>query len=363
MSSKTVDLHVTEIASTQTVYIKLSIPKETPASVFPNTGKILSISYTLSAELNMKGVKAAIKLKDMYAQEAAIVLGTFTKGDISNDWRSISSERKRTMSNNSLASINVQNMPNPSLISINLQKMPNPSLASISLQNISTISLASSRSPTPYHFHGALTDSSAVKPLGRLDEAQASQYNTHRRSYLTRNSSPISGTRNSPPIIGSRTIFGSNDIQSTNMRASYTSAPRNTDRSHTPLPAVRTNGTHTISYSSPHSRRPPNIFQRTPSDIIVSSPHEIGPNDVINRGGTVCEEYFPEGENDLNYHGEKAIDYEGDKVISYDGEKEEAQVPHLIRHDTISTASSSEHLEYQYPRTPASFLIRNKPHD
>lgn len=315
LSSKTFDLHITEIASTQTIYINLSIPEDTPASVFPNTGRILSISYVLEAELNMKGVKAAIKLKDMYAQEAAIVVGTFTKGEISDDICSISSEKKRchtsTMSNISLSST-VNNY-----------------------QNISTVSLASTRSSTPKHFHGTLTDSSEVKPLERLDEEQALKCNTYRRSYLTRNSSPITGTR---------AIFGNDDIPSTNMRASYTSVPHTMERSLTPLPSIRMNGSHTISYSNQHSRTRPILLQTTPSNITVSSPHEIGPDDVINRGGKLRGDYFPDGE----------------KALNYDGEKEEAQVPSLIRHDTVSTASSSEHLEYQYPYAPASYIIRNK---
>ncbi|KAG2200766.1 hypothetical protein INT47_002810 [Mucor saturninus] len=331
-NSKTIELHVTQIASTQTVYIELSIPKDTPPTVFPTAGKIVGITYTISAELNMKGVRSAIKLKDAYLQSASIVLGTKGCDNIFSAYRESIKGHARTMSNASLTSTHYQNM--------------------------STISLASSRSPTPSHFHDGVPNSSNLKPLKRLDEAQTLQYNTPRRSYLTRNNKP--DNRISSPIMSSRTRFGY-DHQSTNTR----DEPQTFDRAHTPLPSIRSPNANTVGYSNPNSRG--SILRTTPS-VIVETPHEIGPGDIINRGGVVREKTYPvrpyygkkamdnDSEKIIRYDSDKVGTYDGDKLLIYDGEKENPPVPHLVRHDTMSTASSSDPSEYH---TPISYLIRD----
>lgn len=346
LASKTIELHVTEIASTQTVYVELPIPSDTPPTVFPTIGKILGITYTISAELNMKGVKSAIKLKDVYTQSASVVLGTRGSDNIFAMFAERKTGHSRTMSNASLTSINYQNM--------------------------STTSLVSPRSPTPSHFHDGVANSSKLKPLGRLNEGQTVKYNTSRKSYLTRINKLES--RNSSPITSARTIFGYNDHQITNTR----DEPQTFDRAHTPLNSLRLNGVNTIQYSNPNSRG--SIIRTTQSNII-ETPHEIGPDDIINRGGVVHEGPYPIRsycDKKTSYHdSEKAIHYDSDKIINYDGdkvasnydeeklenfhtEKDTTPVPNLIRHDTMSTASSSDPSEY---RPPVSYLTRNTIHE
>lgn len=77
LSSTTIDLDIKDNSSSQCIPIELHVPFDTPPSIFPDSGRTLSVSYVIQAELKMKGVKSAIKLKSVYKQEVAIVLGTF----------------------------------------------------------------------------------------------------------------------------------------------------------------------------------------------------------------------------------------------------------------------------------------------
>lgn len=269
LSFKNIDLHVTESTSTQSVYIKLHIPSDTPASIFPNTGRILSISYCLQAELNMKGVRSAIKLKDTYMQETAIVIGTYSDA--------------------SLPETNIY---------------PVTKASTISHRNSSVSTLQSQTS-----FHSSVVDSTELGPLERLDSDQVQKLNVQRRSYLNRSHTPI------PKDLFLREV----SPEPTHVRQSYNPIHPPVDRSFSPLPSVRLKGSNTVSYSQ-QSQRKFIYLQPEPSAITVSSPHEIGPNDVINRGDGNREYFF-----------RSATQY---------AEKE--QVPSLIRHDTVSTASSAE---------------------
>lgn len=56
---------------------ELNIPPNTPPNIFPDTGRVLSVSYLIRADLNMKGVRSAIKIKPMYEQQVSIVVGTY----------------------------------------------------------------------------------------------------------------------------------------------------------------------------------------------------------------------------------------------------------------------------------------------
>jgi hypothetical protein len=330
LSLRTIDLEVTEIASTQSVYINLCIPSDTPASVFPDTGRILSISYVIQAELNMKGVKSSIKLKDTYTQEAAIVIATFPKAEDSIEDRSALS-RKGTaiISSVNLASNSLGSNYRNSSVNLPVQQQRQP----------------------PKSYHGTSTNVEEVKPLARLDKEENQELNNNnsiRRSYLSRN------INNSPTT---RSFYGNDEIPprtftpTTNRRLSHLaqqspSPPMIIDRSLTPLPsAVDINGRNTISYANRRSSRGgPVILQPSQNkSVIVSSPHEIGPNDVINRGDDRNIE-FSGGKDYFNINN-----VDNEKVISetnYDEKKEQkeelaAEVPTLIRHDTVSTASTS----------------------
>lgn len=269
LSFKNIDLHVTESTSTQSVYIKLHIPSDTPASIFPNTGRILSISYCLLAELNMKGVKSAIKLKDTYMQETAIVIGTYSDA--------------------SLPETNIY---------------PVTKASTISHRNSSVSTLQSQMS-----FHSSVIDSSELGPLERLDSDQIQKLNVQRRSYLNRSHTPI------PKDLFVREVSPG----PTHVRHSYNPIPPPVDRSLTPLPSVRLKGSNTVSYTQQPQRKFL-YLQPESSAITVSSPHEIGPNDIINRGDGGREYFFRQTTPYTN----------------------NSQVPSLIRHDTVSTASSTE---------------------
>ncbi|KAI8990763.1 hypothetical protein BDF20DRAFT_840723 [Mycotypha africana] len=85
LSFKALDIVINSNTSTassqQAAIIELSVPSNTPPSIFPDSGQKISISYVIQAELTMKGVKSAIKLKPAYMQEISIVIGTFRKGE------------------------------------------------------------------------------------------------------------------------------------------------------------------------------------------------------------------------------------------------------------------------------------------
>lgn len=77
LSTTAIDLDTKDSSPSQTFPVELQIPLDTPPSIFPDTGRTLSVSYLIQAELKMKGVKSAIKLKSVYKQEVVIVIGTF----------------------------------------------------------------------------------------------------------------------------------------------------------------------------------------------------------------------------------------------------------------------------------------------
>jgi hypothetical protein len=105
LSSKTIDLHVTNVSPvSQSTVISFNIPHNTPPSVFPNTGRTLSISYLIQAELNMKGIKSAVKLKSSYTQEILIVVGTI-QSIPSNNYAPSVSGRASVVSSKVLSSI------------------------------------------------------------------------------------------------------------------------------------------------------------------------------------------------------------------------------------------------------------------
>jgi hypothetical protein len=78
LSFKFIDLSVSDVySSSQCIKCELNIPPNTPPNIFPDTGRVLSVSYLIRADLNMKGVRSAIKIKPMYEQQVSIVIGTY----------------------------------------------------------------------------------------------------------------------------------------------------------------------------------------------------------------------------------------------------------------------------------------------
>lgn len=295
----------------------------------------------------MKGVKSSIKLKKSYAQEAAIVIGTFSRAYELTEDSLTTTEHNAPLSNNvsALRAMSTTNLR----VNSNLSYSKNHSAVSL-------LPLPQQQSPLPTrNFHGALTASEGeLKPLARLDEGKILDSNTMRRSYLSK----TIDIRDDPMSRRTSTL--------TNMRQSSRSqsaSPRMIDTSLTPLPSTGSlmNGNGNIGYGRNGVSRGAIALQPTAtslnSAIVSSSPHEIGPNDIINRGGSGGDYFNADNEkviSDMNYNGEKQ---QQEEAIS--------QVPHLIRNDTVSTASTTggmidEILYSLVPPPPTPSTITNK---
>jgi hypothetical protein len=58
------------------------VPINTPSSLFPPNGQIMSIQYMIESELYLKNVKKAfITAKKIYTHENVIIIGTMPKED------------------------------------------------------------------------------------------------------------------------------------------------------------------------------------------------------------------------------------------------------------------------------------------
>lgn len=306
LSLQEVDIHVTEKSTDQSIRIELPIPHDTPVSVFPNTGVIISISYQLQAELNMKGVKSAIKLKDSYLQEYNIVIGTHTGPIIASS----SQETNKTIKGNPMA------------------------------KRANTVSHRHSPVVSQPSFHDAVTDSSSIKPLNKLDPEQAQMYYTQRRSYLT--------TKAHTPITKDFFVRDLSPEPTTHARHSINALPPTAAALDNRLSSMRLNGTNTISCIQ-QTQRKPFLFPREPSNPTISSPHEIGPDDIINRGG---------GDGDYFYRMQQQHQQQHHHHHYQQGD-EKQEIPGLIRHDTISTASSAEYPS-EYHHQQHSHYVVNK---
>lgn len=322
---KTIDLHITKVASTQSVSIIFNIPSDIPISIFPESGRVMSVSYIIQADLNMKGAKSAIKLKDRYSLEAAIVIGTYSAStETPTPLRSASYRTSSSLTNRS-STINLNSSTN------------NP-------KSMSTISLPLRQRGPVQSFHAALGDAE-VKPLAKLDVNSNNDYrqNSSRRSYLNRSGTP--STINSESYFDQRTSSPSQSPPMSPIVMRHRPlSPHPIPRSITPLPPMTPdNHSNTTSYTNrSYSRGGPIVLEQTlqcldTSRITISSPHEIGPDDVINRGPPRDSKTIA---NDVN-DNEKII-YE-----NLDAEKSErcnsppTRVPSLTRQSTVSTASSS----------------------
>ncbi|CEG81947.1 hypothetical protein RMATCC62417_16084 [Rhizopus microsporus] len=80
-----VDINTTD-GSYQCSTVSLKIPPNTPPTIFPLNGRIISVSYFLKAELNMKGVKSTIQFQETYSQESIILIGTYPTSNGLIDW-------------------------------------------------------------------------------------------------------------------------------------------------------------------------------------------------------------------------------------------------------------------------------------
>lgn len=79
------DINTTD-GSCQCSTVSLKIPPNTPPTIFPLNGRIISVSYFLKAELNMKGVKSTIQFQETYSQESIILIGTYPTSNGIIDW-------------------------------------------------------------------------------------------------------------------------------------------------------------------------------------------------------------------------------------------------------------------------------------
>lgn len=80
-----IDVNTVDKPDSQSFQLALKIPSSTPPTVFPLNGRIISVSYVLGAELNMKGVRSTIQFKEVYSQESIILVGTYSSSNGSID--------------------------------------------------------------------------------------------------------------------------------------------------------------------------------------------------------------------------------------------------------------------------------------
>ncbi|EPB87650.1 hypothetical protein HMPREF1544_05533 [Mucor circinelloides 1006PhL] len=315
LSTTAIDLDTKDSSPSQTFPVELQIPLDTPPSIFPDTGRTLSVSYLIQAELKMKGSLAPFQLKiqqlPMAANPSHISLHTLASSPSSP----LPAHRKSTT---------------------NL--LPDTRRSSGVLQV---------HSPPPHQVSFSEFDN--IKPLPRLEEiTQKRTYSSHRSSSSSSLLAPISPS-SPPPLTSSASqsttpsasVLTSSYQQEfddyipttplrrlsfSSARSSTSTAANSIDRSLTPLPSMKQtqiNPYNTVSYLNRKSAPRPSLLSINPQ-----TPHEIGPNDVITRQGKSVEKPHSD------YFDVKTLETSGD-------DDENGSTPGLLsRHDTISTASS-----------------------
>lgn len=347
LSTTAIDLDTKDSSPSQTFPIKLQIPLDTPPSIFPDTGRTLSVSYVIQAELKMKGVKSAIKLKSVYKQEVAIVIGTFPIDGIA---AATPNNSKYLCSCWFMYAKLTFVFTDPSHISLHtLASAPSSPLPA---HRKSTHALLPDRrgsgvlqvhSPPPHQVSFSEFDN--IKPLPRLEEitkkqAYGSHHSSSSSSLLAPSSPPPPSSASHSPTPSASVLTSSYQqefddyIPTTPLRRlSFSSARSSTsttvnsiDRSLTPLPsmkATQVNPYNTVSYLNRKSAPRPSLLALHPQ-----TPHEIGPDDVITRQGKSIEKPHSD------YFDAKTLEAGGD-------DDERGSTPGLLsRHDTMSTASS-----------------------
>ncbi|KAL7316059.1 hypothetical protein PS15m_005202 [Mucor circinelloides] len=331
LSTTAIDLDTKDSSPSQTFPVELQIPLDTPPSIFPDTGRTLSVSYLIQAELKMKGVKSAIKLKSVYKQEVVIVIGTFPVENTAT-----TNNNPSHISLHTLASSPSSPLPAHRKSTTNL--LPDTRRSSGVLQV---------HSPPPHQVSFSEFDN--IKPLPRLEEiTQKRTYSSHRSSSSSSLLAPTSPS-SPPPLTSSASqsptpsasVLTSSYQQEfddfiptmplrrlsfSSARSSTSTAANSIDRSLTPLPSMKQtqiNPYNTVSYLNRKSAPRPSLLSINPQ-----TPHEIGPDDVITRQGKSVEKPHSD------YFDVKTLETSGD-------DDENGSTPGLLsRHDTISTASS-----------------------
>ncbi|KAK4515015.1 uncharacterized protein ATC70_002624 [Mucor velutinosus] len=350
LSTTTIDLDTKDSSPSQTFPIALQIPLDTPPSIFPDTGRTLSVSYVIQAELKMKGVKSAIKLKSMYKQEAAIVIGTFPVD-------------------------NTPTAPNSNSSYISLHTLGSAPSSPLPAHKKSTTALLPDRrsssalpvhSPSPHQVSFSGFDN--IKPLPRLEEITKKQIYDGRHSSSSSSllvpkspsSPPPTSSASQSPTPSASMLTSSYQqefddyIPTTPLRRlSFSSAQSSTstavnsiDRSLTPLPsmqATQVNPFNTVSYLNRKSAPRPSLLS-----VHSQTPHEIGPGDVITKQGNSIEKPH------CDYFDAKTLETNGDY-------EERGSTPGLLsRHDTMSTASSGGLCDPFQPMSPPPLLTTTK---
>ncbi|KAF1802337.1 hypothetical protein V8B55DRAFT_1479208 [Mucor lusitanicus] len=355
LSTTAIDLDTKDSSPSQTFPIELQIPSDTPPSIFPDTGRTLSVSYVIQAELKMKGVKSAIKLKSVYKQEVVIVIGTFP---IDTTTATTPNDNSSRLSLHTLAS--APSSPLPAHRKSTTALLPDRR-SSGALQV---------HSPPPHQVSFSEFDN--IKPLPRLEEI------TKKRTYGSHPSSssssllavPTSPSSPPPPSLSasqsptpSASVLTSSYQQEfddyipttplrrlsfSSARSSTSTAVNSIDRSLTPLPSMKAtqlNPYNTVSYLNRKSVPRPSLLSVHPQ-----TPHEIGPDDVITRQGNKSVE-----KPHSDYFDAKTLETSGD-------DDERGSTPGLLsRHDTMSTASSGGLYDPCQPMSPPLIATTKPP--
>ncbi|KAI8076705.1 uncharacterized protein B0P05DRAFT_588008 [Gilbertella persicaria] len=305
LSTKTIDLNIVSESSILTQLVNLKIPHNTPPNVFPNNGRILSISYMIQAELNMKNVKTPIELKPTYSQEIAIVVGTI-------GGESTIAPKTTTQTFENFSRVSLQTTSPKTSCEPGIKEEFNQSATSLPSTRFSPIS------------------SPELKPLARLSENQLLK---SPRSYLLSNNSSFSSSASAYTTSSTPISLASSAYQQAFDDYIPEALTRKESLSPTdPLPSVKEQNELMDSYvaKKPSQKRqssllvslsdlPPKLPPRKNMVTILSVPHEIGPDDIITRETT-------------------------------DEKLEVCSLPSLLhRNDTLSTSSSAGLMEDLFP--------------
>ncbi|GAN01740.1 hypothetical protein MAM1_0011d01175 [Mucor ambiguus] len=309
LSTTAIDLDTKDSSPSQTFPVELQIPLDTPPSIFPDTGRTLSVSYIIQAELKMKGVKSAIKLKSVYKQEVVIVIVSAPSSPLSAHGKS----KTALLPNQRSSGILQVHSPPPHQVSFsefdNIK--PLPRLEEITKKRTYGNNHSSSSS-------SLLVPTSPSSPPPTSPSSAASQSPTPSASVLT--SSYQQEFDDYIPTTPLRRLSFSS------VRSSTSTAVNSIDRSLTPLPSMKAtqlNPYNTVSYLNRKSAPRSSLLSVRPQ-----TPHEIGPEDVITKQGKSVEKPHSD------YFDTKTLESSGD-------DDERASTPGLLsRHDTMSTASS-----------------------
>ncbi|KAG0736285.1 hypothetical protein G6F22_008481 [Rhizopus arrhizus] len=337
-----VDINTIDRPTCQSSTVSLTIPSSTPPTIFPLNGRIISVSYMINAEINMKGVKSTIQFKDVYTQESVILVGTYSTSNGSIDLAYHNQEEANYYYYNDFASPSSPNFSKPllgpcttvssrsmagekSYFNDEINHHPLPSISQAMDKKIQRRNTDSHfKMPPSYdslqepnaslpNLHRPTSSSITIKPLGRLTEEFDSVKSTYKSpkvkkaSLVNEDAIPLS----SLPVDKEREHDDSQEDSNTSTPSTYHNSQSvhkfvensSSTSSNTTAPSTKASKGSTVFFDSL-------VMMNQKDNVILYAPHEIGPHDVISKP-----------QNKL----------------------QDSCIPGLFRQNTVSTASTNDH--------------------